>query len=262
VRAVRPDELGRMARHGLRVAGKTAALALDDGVARVRVEVHDRREVPVDAQARERARGGCRVTAGCFGLIQLAQLLVGNALRKAINGLEPVHAAALLVNRHQQRRAGCGLQAGDEFLHLGRRLDVPPTCGAVRHLLIEEDDTAEMVFADVAEDERTFVGPAAAEADEKQLAKLLAQRQGWGSHGVWLGHGPGNKARTGRIENPFPSRCSRRGQWPSREALAAHQEASVTSGPSRASSPQTSWPNAPTTGCFRPDDQKDKQDTT
>lgn len=96
--------------------------------------------------------------------------------------LETTHLAALLIDGDDQGRAVAGrlrdggLQVGDEGMDLIRGDDVAVRLSAGT-IDVEEDDTAQTAFADVADD-AGGTGPVdASESDQQQLGDPRLERR-------------------------------------------------------------------------------------
>jgi hypothetical protein len=63
----------------------------------------------------------------------------------------------------------------EEVAELARGLDVASAGGASGHVLIEENDAADTVFADVADGDGALGGVTAAEADVEELPDFFAE---------------------------------------------------------------------------------------
>jgi len=69
------------------------------------------------------------------------------------------------------------LEVSEEVADLGGGLDVASAGGAIGHFLIEENDAADAVFADVAHGEGALGGVTAAEADVEELPDFFAEAE-------------------------------------------------------------------------------------
>ena len=78
------------------------------------------------------------------------------------------------------------LQVAEQGADLFGRLDVATTRAgidrAAGHFLVEENNAADVMFAEIALDGGAVGGRGAAEADDEELADFLAER-GSGGHG-------------------------------------------------------------------------------
>ena len=106
VGAVGADVVGGVARDGLGIGGKAAALALDDRIVGVSVEVNDRGEVEVEADAREGLCDSGGVAGGGRGIVDPTEFLVGAARGETVDSFEAIHPSALLIDRGEERDAG------------------------------------------------------------------------------------------------------------------------------------------------------------
>ena len=125
----------------LGIPPEASFLASDQGDARAfrRVDVHDRREVQVDASFLQLATHAKRKAPSCFGRA-LAHGFGGGKTGKAVSGKQAGHPASFLVDGDEEGPCGNGAQLVRQALQLSLGDDVAGAFG--RHVAVEEDDVA------------------------------------------------------------------------------------------------------------------------
>ena len=205
----------------LGVGREAAAHFADDGAGGVDVDIHAGGEVEVDAGFLE-LLGDDEGVVGDALVAGFGRGLGGFGGGEAVFGAQARDVASFLVDTDEEAASAVLLEVGAELLYLAGRFDVAVAC-AGGGVVLEEDDVADVVLLNVADDMACFADSGAAEADEEHFADVLAQLGGgvdglglfgFGHFGDCLAAGCGAEAQgEGQDEEAFAvhSMCVRDG---------------------------------------------------
>ena len=131
------------------VGGETAAQFADNGALGVDIDIDTGGEIEVDASFAEGGGDGARV-AGDAVVAAAGGGFSGEGRGEAVAGAETGNIASFLVNAYKKGFGGVFLEVCTEVFDLLWRADVAVAC-AGRGVVFEENDTAHMVFGDIAD---------------------------------------------------------------------------------------------------------------
>jgi len=184
VEFVEPD--GGTAGDGGGVGGEAAPEFADDGAGGIDVDIDAGRKIEVDAGLGECAGHD----GGCVGhaVVAIAGRGLGREGRgEAVAGAQTHHVAPFLVDGDEEVAATIFAQGGTEVAQLLGRLDVAVAC-AGGSVVFEQDDAADVVLLEVADDVVVLVDGGATEAYEEYLSDVLFELfdrvDGWGLLGL------------------------------------------------------------------------------
>ncbi len=166
-----PHERLRLRADRGRIRAEAAPDRADDRIRRVDVEVDHRGQVEPDADAGQRLRDGPP------GRLRLPRVPDGPELGRRARRWEPMRRAeardlaALLVDRHEERRAARVAQRCNERPQLLGRDDVAHR-GAGRRVEVEEQHAAQASVVNIGQDGGRLFGRRSTEADEQHLCDL------------------------------------------------------------------------------------------
>ena len=164
----------------LRIGTEASVERADDRVARVEIQIHDRRQVEVDARV---SQGPGHLDGGGPGELDVragTQVSRADRRRESAIRTETRNAPSLLVDGDDEATIAGGIvQRCGELAQLGRRDDIPDA-SAGRHVHVKEQDAAQGQVADVGQRGRCLLGRRAPESDEQHPGDLVAQAQSRG----------------------------------------------------------------------------------
>jgi len=170
------DPGGGMAGDRLRVIAKAAAIAANDWIFRIGIQIDHRREIEIDAQIGKHFRGlaGGGPRGAAIGARGEERRSISN--RETALGLETADRPALLIDGDEQIFLGQILEISDEFSRPLRIYDVIFRTFS-RQMFIKENDAADPPGPNRLGDDAAAIDPVAAKTDHQAFTRQARHRR-------------------------------------------------------------------------------------